>query len=100
MKEFVYYLICPIDNKVKYVGKSKNPKTRYKQHIKKLDKQSTPKREWLEKLFKKGLLPKMIIVEIFEGDARHIEQKHVKINEKTILNIHNPERGMKSRKWN
>jgi hypothetical protein len=99
MKEFVYYLICPIDKKVKYVGKTKKPKSRYNQHIKKLDKQLTPKREWIELLFSKNLLPILKIVEEFEGDARHLEQKHVDLNIETILNIHNPEKGKKSFKW-
>lgn len=99
MKEYVYYLICPIDNEVKYVGKSKKPKSRYNQHIKKLDKQLTPKRKWIEMLFSKSLLPTLKVVEEFEGDARHLEQKHVEINEKTILNIHNPGKGIKSKKW-
>jgi len=100
MKEFIYYLICPIDKKVKYVGKTKNPKTRYNQHIKKLDKQMTPKRQWLEMLFSKKLLPKIEIVEQFNGDARHLEQKHVDLNKETILNIHNPKKGKKSFSWN
>lgn len=99
MKEYIYYLICPIENIVKYVGKTKNPKNRYKQHIKKLDKQKTPKRQWLEFIFEKGLLPKLKVVEEFEGDARHLEQNHVFLNKKTILNIHNPEKGMASNKW-
>jgi predicted GIY-YIG superfamily endonuclease len=99
MKEYVYYLICPIDKKVKYVGKTKKPKTRYNQHIKKLDKQLTPKRRWLEFLFSKNLVPKLVIVEEIEGDARILEQKHVDLNKETILNIHNPEKGMKSNKW-
>jgi hypothetical protein len=100
MKEFIYYLICPISNEVKYVGKTKNPKTRYNQHIKKLDKQETPKKMWLQDLFSKGLKPKLKIVEEINGDGRSLEQKHVTLNKNTILNIHNPEKGMKSNQWN
>lgn len=96
MKEYVYYLICPIDKQVKYVGKSKNPATRYKQHITKLDKLMTPKRAWLEMLFRRGLKPICEVVCECEGDARDMEQHHVTLHKETILNIHNPQKGQKS----
>ena len=100
MSEFIYYLICPLTNEVKYVGKSKDPKKRYKQHINKLDKQETPKKKWLEILFEKKLLPIMKIVEEVEnGKGREREQFYCELNNKTILNIHNPEKGAKSNKW-
>lgn len=93
MKEYIYYLICPIDNVVRYVGKTKNVKRRYHQHLTKLDKSMTPKRKWLEMLFSKKLKPKCIIVEIVDGDGRTEEQAHVLKNIKTIYNIHNPGKG-------
>lgn len=96
MKEYIYYLICPIDNKVKYVGKTKHPELRYKQHIKKLDKTLTPKRKWLEMLHSKCLEPYMEIVEEVEDDGRNREQYHVTLNKDTVLNIHNPDKGRKS----
>ena len=43
MIEYIYALVDPITKDVKYVGKSKKPKSRYTQHIKKLDKTGTPK---------------------------------------------------------
>lgn len=98
MKEYIYYLICPKDGSVKYVGKTKDPKKRYKQHITKLDRLMTPKRIWLEGLFAEGLKPLCRIVEEVEGDARDREQYHVTLNEATILNIHNPSKGAKSTK--
>lgn len=99
MKEYIYYLICPIEKTVKYVGKSKYPKTRYNQHLKKLDIQLTPKRKWLELLISQNKKPILKIVEEVEIGARDLEQKHVEINKKTILNIHNPAKGIKSNKW-
>lgn len=96
MEEYIYYLICPIDLTVKYVGKSKDPQKRYKQHVSKLDKLKTPKREWLEMLFSKGLMPKCKVVEKCYGNARDREQYHVELNRATILNIHNPGKGCKS----
>jgi len=99
MKEYIYFLICPIENVVKYVGKTKDPKKRYKQHIKKLDKSQTKKKAWLQMLFEKKLLPTLKIIEETTGlNARNREQHFCDIHEKTILNIHNPTKGMKSRK--
>jgi predicted GIY-YIG superfamily endonuclease len=99
--EYIYYLICPITDEVKYVGKTANPKARYKTHINKLDKTNTPKRQWLESLFKKSLLPGFKIVEQHQDPeiARNHEQKHLDLHSKTALNIHNPKKGSKSVKW-
>ena len=96
MIEYIYYLICPIEKTVKYVGKSKNPKTRYKQHISKLDRLNTEKKQWLLNLFAKNLLPEIIIVEKCVENGREREQFHVDKNKNTILNIHNPKKGEKS----
>ena len=99
MNEFIYYLRCPNTNQVKYVGKSKNPKNRFKQHISKLDKQMTPKRIWLESLFNENKLPILEIIETCQNNGREREQYYVDLNKATILNIHNPEKGKKSNKW-
>lgn len=97
-KYYVYYLIDPISKDVKYVGASSNPRSRYKQHITKLDKGKTEKRAWIEGLISKGLRPEIEIVETADNsvDAREMEQNHVTMNQDTILNIHNPAKGMKS----
>lgn len=96
-KNHVYYLIDPRTNEVKYVGKTKNPKSRYKQHITKLDKTMTPKKRWLLELRSKGLQPKMIIAQTVNGDGRQEEQYHLNKHKGTALNIHNPEKGAPSR---
>lgn len=98
--EYIYYLICPIDNVVKYVGKTKNVKRRYNTHVKKLDKGNTLKKQWLLKLFEKNLMPICKVVEECDSNARDREQYHVDLNYDTILNIHNPSKGVKSIKKN
>ena len=101
MIEYIYTLIDPVTDEVRYVGKSKNPKTRYNQHIKKLDKSMTPKKQWLLGLFDKGLKPKLQIVEtVTNGTGREREQHYVTLYEATTLNIHNPQKEMKSRDRN
>lgn len=99
-KEYIYVLTCPVDGCVRYVGKSGNPKSRYRQHITKLDAQPTPKRKWIEMLKTQGLQPKMEIIAESHGDeARQIEQDTLDTHISTALNIHNPLKGKKSRKW-
>jgi len=98
-KNYVYYLIDPRTKEVKYVGKTKNPPSRYKQHITKLDKTMTPKKRWLLELRSKGLMPKMIIAQEVNGEGRDEEQYHLNRHKDTALNIHNPEKGAKSRSW-
>ena len=98
MKEYIYYLIDPRNNEVKYIGKTKTPKRRYRQHLKKLDRNATPKNLWLLELFKLKLAPKMIIAQEISGDGREAEQRHLDLHKTTALNIHNPRKGEKSRK--
>lgn len=99
MNDYIYLLKCPLSGEVKYVGKTANPERRYKQHVKKLDKQMTPKRKWLEMLFAKNLKPIIEVIEKVDGDGRDREQFYVTKYKDTVLNIHNPEKGMKSNKW-
>lgn len=98
MKTYIYYLICPVEKTVKYVGATKNPKTRFNQHVTKLDLLNTPKKIWLTMLFEKKLLPIMKVVDFAENEieGRTKEQYHVDLNRDTILNIHNPAKGKKS----
>lgn len=93
---YIYVLICPIENKIRYVGKSKNPKTRYKQHLKDAEKkQNTKKQKWIRELKSKKLYPiiKIIDKEENEEKARILEEKNVIKNIDTIFNIHMPGRG-------
>lgn len=98
MKTYIYYLRCPIEKTVKYVGATKNPKTRFKQHITKLDSLNTQKKIWLTMLFEKKLLPTMEIIDFAENETegREKEQYYVDLHKNTILNIHNPAKGEKS----
>lgn len=98
-KDYIYYLKDPRTNEVKYVGKTKRPKARFKQHITKLDKTMTPKKKWLLELRSKGLIPKMTIAQEVIGDGRKAEQFHLNKHKDTALNIHNPEKGAPSRNW-
>lgn len=97
--KYIYLLIDPINNIVRYVGATTNPKTRFTQHIKDASKEKktgkTDKQKWILKLIGKKLKPKMKIVGKYEnlGEARKQEEKEVIKHIKTIYNIHMPGRG-------
>lgn len=93
---YIYYLIDPINEVVRYVGNSKNPKSRFKQHLRDAEKrQNTKKQKWIKQLKAKQLLPNIEIVEKTEDKekARILEEMHVIKNIQTIYNIHMPGKG-------
>lgn len=58
----VYVLIDPVDWIVRYVGTSKNPNTRFKEHMRELDGDTEMKR-WIKSLSDSGKSPIMVIVD-------------------------------------
>lgn len=59
---YIYGLIDPETGEMRYVGKSDNPKVRYQYHL--ADKNTNPhKTAWISGLSKRGLKPKLVIVE-------------------------------------
>ena len=87
----IYYLICPIDKKVRYVGKSTKAKQRFKDHIKDFG-ETTGKKQWILKLKNKGLVPILKIIQETDNEekARELEHLHVIRNISTIYNIFQP----------
>lgn len=63
METYIYILIDPTTNEIRYVGKSNNPKNRLKNHLNFSKSDQTHKRNWLSKLKKQGLKP---IIEIID----------------------------------
>ena len=63
MKLFIYSLIDPITNEVRYVGKTYNPEKRYKQHIYKSKIGKTHRDFWIQKLIKIGQKPIINVIE-------------------------------------
>jgi hypothetical protein len=87
---WVYALIDPRDNQVKYIGKSINPKARLREHILKCNKERTKKGNWVKKLLSLSLEPQMKLLK----EAQHTEIpyweehyiKHYKFDGITLLN--------------
>ena len=79
MTTYIYVLKCPITNKIKYVGKSNNPKARYRNHLKKAHNKGTYKRNWINSLKNKGLKPVFeIIDEVNVNEWKEKEKYYIK----------------------
>ena len=60
-KAYIYALICPIKNEVRYIGKSIRPMQRLKDHMN--DKSNCHKSHWLQYLKSMSLMPSIQILE-------------------------------------
>lgn len=60
---FIYVLIDPETNKVRYVGKSNNPDRRLREHIRDHSKYQRHKDHWVGALCERGLVPLLKIIE-------------------------------------
>jgi len=99
---YIYALIDPNNDKVRYIGKSKNPKKRFYSHIRDAKKRKKTKKQlWILELIGKKTLPyiKIIAEHIDENEARIIEEKNVIKHIKTVYNIHLPGKGSSTVKF-
>lgn len=72
----IYSLACPIEGKVRYVGKTRDAVVRYKQHISPSGLKPYPtqsasgkrnaKQEWIADLLEQNLKPELAVLEILE----------------------------------
>ena len=58
-KMFVYYLICPVTHRVRYIGCTMRPYFRWRSHY---GMRNNTTREWIEWLVERELLPVMHVV--------------------------------------
>lgn len=72
---FIYTLSHPITKEVRYVGKTRNPKERYKNHLNKDHNKRSHKTNWIESLKAQKLKPVFeIIDEVPENEWKFWEQ--------------------------
>lgn len=76
IKTYIYILLDPRTNIVKYVGKTTNPKDRLRCHIKdaKLKRRNNLSCNWIKSLLKLNLEPKFEIIDEIEGEWEWLEQ--------------------------
>jgi hypothetical protein len=76
MKTFIYILMDPITDEIRYIGKSINPTQRYRKHIyeTKTKNLNNHKINWIKSLLNKNLKPKMDIIDSIEGDWVWLEE--------------------------
>ena len=79
-KCYIYSLVDPITDEVKYIGKTKNPKKRFNAHLSECKIHFwTKKNKWLLSLLNDNFKPKMIILEeTTEEKINELEIKYIK----------------------
>lgn len=60
---YIYALIDPRNNQVRYIGKANNPEDRYKNHYNSARDKDTHKRNWINNIRKDGLRPELLILD-------------------------------------
>jgi hypothetical protein len=71
---YIYGLVCPENNIVRYVGKSVSPLTRFRQHMFRLKEgEGQYKVNWIKSLKDKGLRPQLTLIGCF--DINQIDEK-------------------------
>lgn len=64
MGVFIYGLVDPESNEIKYVGKTNNMKRRLYQHLQcRTDQKMTPVKSWIKSLLSKNNEPLMVVIE-------------------------------------
>jgi len=67
-KTYIYGLIEPMTNELRYIGKTININRRYRRHINEVDLHDSYKDRWIRKLKKNGLVPEIIIIDYVKTD--------------------------------
>lgn len=86
----IYVLADPRDNKIRYIGKSIDPKRRYRSYTCYTRTRHTPIIRWCNKLNRAGIKPKMHII-CWVKDWEVVERKYIKMArlKRNMLNIEN-----------
>lgn len=90
-KVFIYALIDPRENQIRYIGKANNPLERLKDHLSKRSlKIKTYKNNWIKSLLELNLKPNIeIIDEILESEWQFWEQHYISLYKSWGFNLTN-----------
>ena len=95
---YIYGLIDPETNEIRYIGKTNDPKRRLDKHINECFKENTPKGNWICELKDKNLIPSMVILDQTSYDELNkLEKEYIK-KYKKIGNLTNVTEGRKHNK--
>lgn len=88
----IYALVCPDRKDIRYVGKSKNIKRRYRNHMWASPHSTHPVKRWVSKLKSEGKAP--LIAILFLGPEADLDEKEIYFIKKyremgnNLLNLH------------
>lgn len=86
---YIYGLVCPLTDEVKYVGATKNTYKRFCSHISKT-KGTPEKRNWIQKLANAGLRPTLEILDVVDsGDWEFWERHYISLYHSWGFNLLN-----------
>lgn len=86
----IYTLSCPESGLVRYVGKSDNPKNRFKRHIELCNNEKSHKISWIRGLINKGLLPVLNVIDTVPWcDWKEWEKQYIKMYKASGANLVN-----------
>lgn len=85
---FIYGLLCPLKNEVRYIGASVNPVARYRAHLVPSEVRRTgvggnisAKAAWILRLAEEGVKPKLVILEEVAGHCETVGKQHPLVKE-------------------
>ncbi len=85
---YIYALISPINNKIRYIGKADNPKVRYNKHLSECIKRRTYKECWIYGLLEMGIKPILKIIECIPMEKWEERETYwIKYYKTTLTNI-------------
>ena len=102
MTYYIYALIDPIDNRIRYIGKTNNIKERLKRHIKNCKKHGfwTPKNQWIKSLLDNNLTPQIqTLLETTKEEVNNYEIEYIKKYRELITDLTNDTDGGDGYDW-
>jgi len=102
MMYYIYALIDPTDNRIRYIGKTNNIKERLKRHIKDCKKHGfwTPKNQWIKSLLEKNVKPQIQpLLETTKEDVNKYEIEYIKKYRELIPDLTNDTDGGDGYDW-
>jgi group I intron endonuclease len=88
--QYIYELIDPRDNSVRYIGKTNNPRKRIVLHLSRAKKSTKTRKEaWMKGLLNEGLAPIMNIIKVCELEEVNTVEIATITEYKLIYNLYN-----------